>query len=631
MSENKYFEGTIQVTSRGKGFVFVEGIEGEIEIAKENLGTALHGDRVLVDPKKRQVVKIITRIKEKFVGTIEKQNGKFYLSPQDYRVYKKIYIPDENIRGADLGHKALVRIVEWIDPEKDPRGEVVTVIGKSGLHETEMQAIALDKGIIFSFSKKVEEEAQGIKKRAPELFKTEEGKRKDFRNIPTFTIDPVDAKDFDDALSIQKLPNGNFEVGVHIADPSFYISEGSAIDEEAAKRTTSVYLVDRTIPMLPEVLSNDLCSLNPDEDKLAFSFVCEITREGTVQKQWFGKTMIRSKKRFSYEEAQAVLDTKTGPYSEELSLLNALAEKLRAKRFEKGALTFNQEEVRFKLAPDGRPLEIYKKKHLPTNDLIEDWMLLANSAVAEFAASHDTNVEATFIYRVHPLPSEDKIKELVRLMRALGYNPPKKNLPKTSAEIARLVESVAGSPEESVVHMATIQAMERAIYSTQNIGHFGLSMKHYTHFTSPIRRYPDMVVHRLLATYLGGSKPPKEKLAEYEALSRYVSHMERIAQEAEWASIKYKQTEYMAERIGRVYDGMITGINERGIFVRENNTFAEGMIRFRDMKDDYYIYDEKTLTARGQKKKKSYRLGDKVRIKVLRTNLEKRFIDYEIV
>src|SRR3989344_434443 len=557
MSENKYFEGTIQVTSRGKGFVFVEGIEGEIEIAKENLGTALHGDRVLVDPKKRQVVKIITRIKEKFVGTIEKQNGKFYLSPQDYRVYKKIYIPDENIRGADLGHKALVRIVEWIDPEKDPRGEVVTVIGKSGLHETEMQAIALDKGIIFSFSKKVE--------------------------------------------------------------------------EEAAKRTTSVYLVDRTIPMLPEVLSNDLCSLNPDEDKLAFSFVCEITREGTVQKQWFGKTMIRSKKRFSYEEAQAVLDTKTGPYSEELSLLNALAEKLRAKRFEKGALTFNQEEVRFKLAPDGRPLEIYKKKHLPTNDLIEDWMLLANSAVAEFAASHDTNVEATFIYRVHPLPSEDKIKELVRLMRALGYNPPKKNLPKTSAEIARLVESVAGSPEESVVHMATIQAMERAIYSTQNIGHFGLSMKHYTHFTSPIRRYPDMVVHRLLATYLGGSKPPKEKLAEYEALSRYVSHMERIAQEAEWASIKYKQTEYMAERIGRVYDGMITGINERGIFVRENNTFAEGMIRFRDMKDDYYIYDEKTLTARGQKKKKSYRLGDKVRIKVLRTNLEKRFIDYEIV
>jgi len=477
----------------------------------------------------------------------------------------------------------------------------------------------------------MEKEAQLLEERSTHLLTQEAGRRRDFRGIPTFTIDPDDAKDFDDALSVQKLPNGNFEVGIHIADVTFFVSEHSPLDQEAARRGTSVYLVDRTIPMLPLALSSDLCSLNPNEDKLTFSAVLELSPDGKIHKRWFGKTITRSKKRFTYEEAQKVLDTKRGPFFKELYQLSTLARKLRTKRFDAGAIAFEQEEVKFTLDKSGRPTRIFKKKRLETHKLIEDFMILANSEVARLFAEHDRNVEQTFIYRVHPLPEVDKIQELANLLQVLGYHRPKKHEQLTAKDLPKLLKEVEGEAHERIVQAAVIRAMAKAIYTTKNIGHFGLSLKHYTHFTSPIRRYPDIMVHRLLSRYLRGKPVPREAWSEYEALSRYATQMEITANEAEWDSIKYKQAEYMSERIGKSYEGVITGLIDRGIFVRENETLSEGMVRLRDIKDDYYVLDERTFSIVGKRKKRKYSLGDKVKIKVLRVNIEKRLIDYGLV
>jgi len=637
-----YIENTIFITRGGSGYVVAsedKTIE-DIKIENRFLNTALHGDyvRVLLHPKtmgqrqEGEVVTVLARTKEEFVGTVRKKNGVCFVDPQDARMYADIIIPSKEQKGVSDGDKVLVRIVKWEDGSQAPIGTIRENLGKSGVHETEMQAILRDRGFIEDFPKTVLNEAQDIQRRYKTLFEEETQHRKDIRNIPTFTIDPEDAKDFDDALSIQKLPNGNYEVGIHIADVSFFVKRKSALDVEAARRSTSIYLVDRTVPMLPSILSNDLCSLRPDEDRLTFSAILELTKDGIVKKRWFGKTIIHSDKRFTYAEAQKIMEQETGVFHEELFQLNSFAKKLRGKREERGALAFESDEVKFVLDENGKPIKIIKKERLETNKLIEEFMILANAEVAQFMSGTDKKIKESFIYRVHDLPNEDKIKELERLMHALGYSVPTRKKELTSKDIAILLKKVTDAPHQEMVHMLAVRAMAKAVYATKNIGHFGLSLKHYTHFTSPIRRYTDLVVHRLLLHFLNsGKKLLPEELREYEALSRYATQMEISANDAERTSIKYKQAEYMSEYIGQTYDGTITGLTERGIFVAENETRAEGMVRLGNLRDDYYVFDEKKFSIIGRKKKKKYSLGDRVKIKVKNVNLEARQIDYVFV
>ncbi|MBI2108738.1 MAG: ribonuclease R [Parcubacteria group bacterium] len=634
---SQYIEDVIFITRTGVGFVaFPDKKDGEVRIENRLLNTALNGDfvRVLVYPKKDEkqrsgeIEKIIARAKETFVGTLYSERGVVTVRPQDSRFYTHIVIPREESKGAKEGEKVLVKIVEWKTGKDIPLGSIIEVLGKKGEHETEIQAILRDRGIIDEFPNAVEEETRMIVSKYTERLIKELPTRRDMRKTLTCTIDPEDAKDFDDALSIQKLSNGNYEVGVHIADVSFFVRKGMALDIEAARRSNSLYLVDRTIPMLPSALSNDLCSLKPNEDRLTFGAVFEMTPLGIVKNRWFGKTIIHSNKRFTYEEAQGVLLGKSGNWHAELSVLNTMAKHIRAKREDEGALSFDHDEVKFELDAKGVPLRVFRKKSFDTNKLIEEFMILANREVAQYMSAKNPHIQQSFIYRVHDLPDADKIKELERVMRALGYEITlrKKNI--TSKDIANLLKQVKGAPHEEMVHMLTVRALAKAIYTTKNIGHFGLSLKHYTHFTSPIRRYPDLVVHRLLLKNLQKEKVSLEDLRRYEAVSRYATQAEISAQEAERASVKYKQSEYMAARVGHTFDGIITGLTERGIFVSEAETLSEGMVSLRDIGDDYYMYDEKKVAIIGRKTKKKYSLGDKVRIKVKKVDVEARLIDY---
>lgn len=637
-------QGNIRISSRGIGFLSAEeSPDKDIEIDPAYLNTALHGDlvRALVHPgpgttklaetTRGEVLEVLMRARQEFVGTIKNEGGLFFLDPESRRMYTDIAIPQDKLGKAQAGDKAIVKITKWTDSKRPPLGEVLEVIGQAGKHETEMRAAALERGFRLSFSKEVLAEADDIKKRAAEIFADELSVRRDLRDLPTCTIDPADAKDFDDALSIVTLPNGDFEIGVHIADPSFYVKRGTAIDKEASRRATSVYLVDRTIPMLPEVLSNDLCSLNPNEDKLAFSAVFEMDKHANVKKRWFGRTIINSKKRFTYEDAQKTLDEKKGVFAAELALLDMLSKKLGEKRKEAGALSFERDEVRFEIDRDGKPVRIYKKPRLETNKLIEHFMVLANTEVAHFMASVSKRIEESFVYRVHTVPKEDKMREIINLMHALGYQVPRGKTDWTAKDVGKLLESVKGQEHEQIIQMATIQAMAKAVYATKNIGHFGLSLSHYTHFTSPIRRYPDTMVHRMLGDCLEKREIPDEELAEYEAMSRYATEQEIAANEAEWASERFKHAEYLATRIGTIYEGTITGLMEKGIFVSVNETLSEGMVRLRDIRDDFYLLDETTFSIVGQKKKRKFSLGDKVKIKVKKVDVEKRLIDFEFV
>jgi len=635
--QRRCFEGVIKVIPRGVGYIEAPDDSGEIKIEPVDLNTALNNDLVRISIRARvgdktlgEVTEIITRAKTEFVGLLEKENEIYFLSPQDPRMYTNIIIPKKKLGNAKVGQKVLVLLSLWEDPKKNPVGEVKEVIGQAGAHETEIKAIALEKGFALKFPQQVEREAWDVKNKYHSLFAREEKKRRDFRGVKTFTIDPKEAKDFDDALSIRAIPDGNIEVGIHIADVGVFVRHGTALDKDAARRSTSVYLVDKTIPMLPEVLSNDLCSLKPGEDKLTFSAVFHMTQKGVVVKRWFGKTIIRSQKRFTYEEAQRTLLTRRGELSKELMQLYSLAKILRKKRTASGALIFETEEIGFELDEKGKPIRIFKKERLETSKLIEDFMILANNEVARLIAGRHGEMEKTFIYRVHPLPDRDKIQELLRLMRALGYTPPKIGKRPVSADIARLLKEVQGSVHKEMFELAVLQSLEKAIYSTKNIGHFGLSLKHYTHFTSPIRRYPDLAVHRLLYNYLSGRKVSKRALNEYEALSRYASEMERTADEAQRASIKYKQTEYMAARIGKTFDGTITGVSEMGIFVAEEVTGAEGLIRMRDLPEDYYVFDKKMVSIVGKRTKRKFMLGDSVVVQVARADPLRRQIDYNL-
>lgn len=643
--------GVLFLTSKFVGYVKIDGREEDIEIEPKFLNTALNRDiveiilhpRVPGERERGEVTKVITRNKTTFVGTLERDDAVTYLIPQDQKVYTDILIPEPYAQEAVPGHKALIEMVKWDDPKKAPEGKIVKLLGIAGEHNTEIEAIVFDKGLDPHFPQHLKEAAEKIKEWAKEHEKADIALRRDMRDVLTFTIDPDDAKDFDDALSFRTLESGEVEIGIHIADVSYFVKKGSPLDEEASRRATSIYLVDRTIPMLPEVLSNDLCSLNPNETKFTFSAVFTFTADSfvpnkpiTITNTWIGETVTYSDKRFTYEEAQSVLDTNKGPHASELVALNTLAKKLRDERIKQGALIFDHDEVKFILDAAGVPIGVKRKVMQDTNRLVEEFMLLANRHVAEFVGKKNKKEnyapqERPFVYRIHDAPDQEKVTELVDFVRRLGYKLTFKNGGIDSTSINALLSQVEGKPEATMIQTAAVRSMAKAIYSTKNIGHYGLAFGYYTHFTSPIRRYPDVMVHRLVKEYLAGKKVRADEMSEYQKMAEHASDMERRASEAERASIKYKQVEYMGARLGEVFEGVISGVAEWGIYVEEAETRSEGLIKVSSLGDDYYVLDKKNYSIVGTKHHKTFRLGDRVKMKVARVDPVSRQIDYGLV
>jgi ribonuclease R len=632
--------GVISITSKGTGYVKIDTLPEDPEIDYRHLKTALNGDlvEIVLHPKGRsrqsaEVVNIIERAKMKFVGTLVQNDDLYFIEPDDHKMYADIYIPLDKLQGAEVGQKVFCEITKWQDPRKNPEGTIIKVLGYPGDHNTEMYAIAMEKGFSEKLAKATEDEAIQIKKRGI-TEKDYEGRR-DFRNTLTFTIDPADAKDFDDAISFKEIGQGQYEVGIHIADVSFYVRPGDQIDTEAIERGTSVYLVDRTIPMLPEVLSNDLCSLVPNQDRLTVSAVFQMNKEAQILNSWFGRTVIHSQKRFSYEEAEVALQDAKKPLHQELTILNQIAKKLTKDRFDKGAISLEQEEVKFVLDAKGVPIKVIKKIRGQSNRLIEELMLLANRKVAEELSGEFKNKkgdhEEIAMYRVHDLPSPEKMEDLAFFLRSLGQKVKMENGIIPNQELNKILKSLEGKNEQDTVNRAVVRSMAKAVYSTQNIGHYGLAFDHYTHFTSPIRRYPDLVIHRLLLDHLAHKKIPINRLREFEKIAKTASEQEKRAVDAERASIKYKQVEFMGHHIGKRFAGVVSGVSEWGVYVEETETKSEGMVRMKYMTDDFYELDEKRMQIVGKKKKKRYRLGDKVKIEVKSVDLEKKTIDYIFV
>ena len=628
--------GTFLRKSNGKNSFLPDDGGEPVFIAERNSAHAMNNDRVKImcyakrknHEAEGEIIEILQRANDTFVGTLEVGKSYAFLVTESRTLANDIFIPKEKLKGGKTGDKAVVKVVEWPDKAKNPIGQVLDILGKTGDNTAEMHAILAEFGLPYVYPKEVEEAADRI---SAGITEEEIAQREDFRKVTTFTIDPKDAKDFDDALSIRPLEEGVWEVGVHIADVTHYVKEGSIIDKEAEKRATSVYLVDRTIPMLPERLCNFICSLRPHEEKLAFSVVFCITEKGEVRDYRIVHTVIKSDRRFTYEEAQQVLETRKGDFKEELLALDTIAKELRKKRFEAGAINFDRVEVKFEIDEKGKPVSVYFKESKDANKLVEEFMLLANRTVAERIGKVPPNRKPkVFPYRVHDLPDPEKLENLSQFISRFGY---KVRTGGSKGDISkslnRLLRDVQGKKEENLIETVAIRAMQKAHYSTQNIGHYGLAFDYYTHFTSPIRRYPDMMVHRLTTRYLKGGRNVSE--AKYEALCKHSSDMEQVAASAERASVKYKQVEFMSERLGQVYDGVISGVTEWGLYVELNENKCEGMVPVRDLGDDYYEFDEKNYCLRGRRKKRVYRLGDAVTIRVARANLERKMLDFELV
>ncbi len=626
--------GRIEITKYGRGFVIVEGFDNDLQVPRGETADALHGDTVEVavstgSRRKRsaRVVGVVKRARSQYVCIFDQAKHVAFGLPTDPKIHIDFYLPEGNRGDAVHGDKVVVEIESWDDPGDSPVARVVKVLGKPGNNDVEMHAIMIEYGLPYEFPEEVQEDAANI---PAEITEAEVARRRDMRDILTFTIDPADAKDFDDALSLRRLPGGMWEVGVHIADVTHYLKPGTLLEEEAFKRATSVYLVDRTVPMLPEVLSNELCSLKPHEDKLCFSAVFKLDNDAVVHEQWFGRTVIHSDRRYAYEDAQAVIETGEGDHADAILTLNKLALKLRERRFKRGGIDFNTEEVKFTLDEDGRPTGVYVKEMKEANKLIEDFMLLANVKVAEFIGKQEEGKpQRTFVYRVHDRPELDRLIRLREFVGRFGYKMPKPNPDNAEAAIKNLLQAVEGTPEEDIVKVMAIRTMAKAEYGVNNIGHYGLAFPHYTHFTSPIRRYPDVMVHRLLQHYLDGGESVSE--VDYQFKCRHSSDQEKKAAEAERASIKYKQVEFLLSRIGEQFRGMISGVTSWGIYVELEGNKCEGMVRLETMNDDHYLFDEERMCLIGKRSGQELHFGDAVTIRVVGADLMKRQLNFELV
>lgn len=644
MQKSKFLEGVLQRRVGGKNFLVPDDGSENVFVAERNSAGAVNGDRVKVVLFARkphsglegEVTEILKRAKDTFVGTLQVK-GKFaYLVTPD-KSDKDIYIPLSSLKKGRDGEKAVVKVVEWPDtPDRNPVGKVIDILGTAGENNTEMHAILAEYGLPYSYPENVEQAAEDI---PSEITDAALAGREDFRNVTTFTIDPRDAKDFDDALSIRPIKKGLWEVGVHIADVSYYVQEGSIIDKEAFKRATSIYLVDRTIPMLPEKLCNNLCSLRQDEDKLTYSVILEMTDAGVVKRSRIARTVIRSNRRFAYEEVQAIIEREQqggkdplpgDEFKQEIMTLDSLAKILRQKRFADGALSFDRVEVRFDIDEKGHPVSVFFKESKDANQLVEEFMLLANRTVAESIGNVKGGNPKTFVYRVHDEPDPERMENLQNFVAKFGYKLKATGDPVDMAKsMNKMLSEVKGKKEQELIETISIRSMQKACYTTENIGHYGLAFKFYTHFTSPIRRYPDLMVHRLLTRYIGGGRSVSQP--KYEEYCEHCSGREQLAEQAERASIKYKQVEYMADRMGQVFDAVISGVTEWGIYAEIIENKCEGMIPIRSLGGDYFEFDEKNYCLIGQRTRKRYRLGDHVKVKVARCNLEKKQMDYELV
>ena len=657
--DRKYSLGTLDITSNGNGYFITDDYEDDIFIPNVNLGKGLHGDvvRAYVYKRKRSkkleadVVEVVERAKTEFVGVLQKSKNFGFVIPDNNKMYADIFISENKMNGAEHGDKVQAKISDWPENSKNPFGKITTVLGKPGDHNTEMHSILLEYDLPYEFEPEVEKEAQNL---PIEITKQEIAKRRDMRGDLTFTIDPKDAKDFDDALSFTKLENGNYEVGIHIADVSHYLQPKTILDDEAYDRATSVYLVDRVVPMLPEMLSNGVCSLRPNEEKLTFSAVFEINEKAQIVGEWFGRTVTYSDQRFAYEEAQSIIENcklseDIKPYTmpietsiidkeyevtpeivEATLKLDELAKILRKKRMKQGAISFDRVEVKFNLDEEANPVGVFFKTSKDANKLIEEFMLLANRKVAEFIGRHKGKPSnKTFIYRVHDEPDIEKLASLQNIISKFGYKINTDTKESTSDSLNKLLNDVQGKAESNMIETLAIRSMSKAVYTTQNIGHYGLAFDYYSHFTSPIRRYPDVMTHRLLQYYLDGGETPKS--LPFEEKCKHSSKREELASKAERSSIKYMQVKYMQDHKDEIFDGVITGVTEWGIYVEISSNKCEGMVRIRDIKSDYYIFDEKQYAIVGQSTKHIYQLGDDVQVQVKKTDLERKHLDFNLI